>query len=225
MFIPDYAGSELIPAAVQALPFYRGTGPVFVTPDNNLQSLRAALFREGRPLLMTTYGIFRGFLFFPAGSVPDGSIEYAASLDGAERFGRSYDLGLVRSLGSLDFLVTGASAVNRDGIRFGKGHGYFDVEWALLRDIGSVQEESPVVACVHDVQYVDDELDARDTDTLVDWVVTPTRSIRIERRKPKPGGIRWDLLDPKLLATIPPLQQLRAERDAPSPGRPSAAGG
>lgn len=213
MYIPDYPGSDRIPDALRALPCYPGDGPVFVTPDNGLQGLRAALLRERRPMLMTTYGILRGFLFFAPGAVPEGSIEYASSLDGAERFGERYDLDSLRSLGVLDFLVTGASAVNVDGIRFGKGHGYFDVEWALLRDIGSVGEESPVIACVHDVQYLEVELDARETDTLVDWVVTPARTIRIDRRGPKPGGIRWDLLDPELLATIPPLQELKAALD------------
>ena len=101
--------------------------------------------------------------------------------------------------------------MNGDGIRFGKGHGYFDVEWALFRDIGLAGEDSPVVACVHDVQYVEEELDSRETDTLVDWVLTPTRTIHVERRREKPRGIRWELLDPTLLATIPPLQELRAQ--------------
>ncbi len=86
------------------------------------------------------------------------------------------------------------------------------MEWALLWDIGLVGEDSPVVACVHDVQFVDEDLESRETDTLVDWVLTPTRTIRIEHRSEKPGGIRWDLLDPQLLATIPPLQELRAVR-------------
>src|SRR5438128_346871 len=85
MYIPDYPGSEGIPAALRKLPFYEGGGTVFVTPDNNLEVLRAALLRERRPLLITTYGILRGFVYFEAGSVPEVSIDFAASLDGAER--------------------------------------------------------------------------------------------------------------------------------------------
>jgi 5-formyltetrahydrofolate cyclo-ligase len=220
MFIPDYPGSERIPEMVRQLPFYVGTGPVFVTPDNNLYSLRAALLRESRPLLITTYGILRGFVYFAPRSVPEHHIDFAASLDGAERFGTRLDLEGVRSLGRLDFLVTGASAVNRNGIRFGKGHGYFDLEWALLREVGSVDEDSPVVACVHDVQYVDEDLPSEPTDTLVDWIVTPTRTIRVSRRSPKPSGIRWDLVDPELVASIPPLQELRRmlDRERAAPG-------
>jgi 5-formyltetrahydrofolate cyclo-ligase len=212
MYIPDYPGSERIPEALRTLPFYQGTGPVFVTPDNNLELLRANLLREGRPTLITTYGISRGFVFFQPGSVPDAAIEFAASLDGAERYGDHYDLHAVRSLGPLDFLVTGASAVNRDGIRFGKGHGYFDLEWAILRNLDLVNEDTPVVACVHDVQYIDQELPARPTDSSVDWILTPSQTIKISSKQPKPQGIDWDQLDPGLLASIPPLQELKADR-------------
>jgi 5-formyltetrahydrofolate cyclo-ligase len=210
MYIPDYEGSERIHEAIRRLPFYEGTGAVFVTPDNNLQSLRAGFLRERRPLLITTYGILRGFVFFSPGNVPPGSEDYAASLDGAERFGTRLDLQAIAQLERLDFLVTGASAVSKEGIRFGKGHGYFDVEWALLRELKVVGEETPVVACVHDVQYVEADLPSRTTDTLVDWIITPTRTIEVERTRPKPSGIDWELLDATLLRTIPPLQELKA---------------
>jgi 5-formyltetrahydrofolate cyclo-ligase len=209
MFIPGYPGCEAIPGALAGLPFYEGTGPVFVTPDNNLQPLRASLLREGRPLLTTTHGGHRGFVYFPPGSVPDASAEFASCLDGAERFGTYAYVDALQRLGHLDFLVTGASAVSMDGIRFGKGHGYFDLEWATLRNLQMVEEETPVVACVHDVQYIEQELPAQPNDTSVDWVITPTRTIKVEREHPKPPGINWDQLDPALLESIPTLRELR----------------
>jgi hypothetical protein len=54
------------------------------------------------------------------------------------------------------------------------------------------------------------ELPSRTTDTLVDWIITPTRTIEVERTRPKPSGIDWELLDPTLLDNIPPLQELEA---------------
>ena len=209
MFIPDYPGSDQIPAALAGLPFYGGTSPVFVTPDNNLQALRASLLRAGRPLLTTTYGISRGFVYFPPGSVPDCSAEFASSLDGAERFGTHADINSLRSLGQLDFLVTGASAVSMNGLRFGKGHGYFDLEWAMLRHLQMVGEETPVVACVHDVQCTEHDLPAQPNDSLVDWIVTPSRTVKVPRRQPKPLGINWDQLAPALVESMPPLRELR----------------
>lgn len=41
------------------------------------------------------------------------------------------------------------------GMRFGKGHGYFDLEFAMLSEIGLVDASSEVVDVVHDCQYVD----------------------------------------------------------------------
>ena len=38
-------------------------------------------------------------------------------------------------------MVTGASAITPSGIRFGKGHGYFDLEWAMLSSKGSCDEQ------------------------------------------------------------------------------------
>lgn len=142
-FIPGYPGCETIPEALAGLPFYGGAGPVFVTPDNNLQPLRASLLRQGRPLLTATHGGRRGFVYFPPGSVPDASAEFASFLDGAERFGTYAYIDALQRLGRLDFLVTGASAVSVEGIRFGKGHGYFDLEWATLRSLQMVDEETP----------------------------------------------------------------------------------
>ena len=53
--------------------------------------------------------------------------------------------------------MTGASAVSTNGLRFGKGHGYFDLEWAMLRYLELADDDTPVVACVHDVQLVGEE--------------------------------------------------------------------
>ena len=208
MFIPGYPGCETIADVLVGLPFYAGTGVVFVTPDNNLQPLRANLLRQGRPLLTATHGGRRGFVYFPPGSVPDASAQFASFLDGAERFGTYAYIDALERLGRVDFLVTGASAVSADGIRFGKGHGYFDLEWATLRSLRMVDEETPVVACVHDVQYVEQELPAQPNDTSVDWIITPTRTIKVERKHSRPLGINWDLLDPELLDSIPTLREL-----------------
>ena len=40
------------------------------------------------------------------------------------------------------FMVTGASAVSLDGVRFGKGHGFFDLEWGMFTDMGIVDDDT-----------------------------------------------------------------------------------
>ena len=95
-------------------------------------------------------------------------------------------------LEKVDMLVTGASAVTPSGVRFGKGHGYFDLEWAMLWEIQSVNPETPVIAVGHDCQVADIEIETTPYDTIVDYIVTPTKVIKIDFSRPKPtSGVIW----------------------------------
>jgi 5-formyltetrahydrofolate cyclo-ligase len=211
-FIPDFAGSEQLIARLRELPCYPGDGPVFVTPDNCLPDIKSALISAGRPLLQTI-AVAMGFHFFAPGSVPESEARFAGTLDGAQMLAEQVDLAFVRSLGRLDFVVTGACAVDpRTGVRFGKGHGFFDLEWGILSELGVVDEHTPVIICVHDCQVVETGLTPSSHDTAGDWILTPTRSIRVGERHPNPSGIRWELVDEARLAEIAPLRELSSQR-------------
>jgi hypothetical protein len=95
---------------------------------------------------------------------------YAAWLDGLEHFGRPISLAEIAERGRFDLMVTGASAVSMEGVRFGKGHGFFDLEWGMFTDLGIVDEATPVVAVVHDVQVVEERLFPSPTDIIVDKI-------------------------------------------------------
>jgi 5-formyltetrahydrofolate cyclo-ligase len=217
-FIPDFAGSDQLYGRLQELPCYAGSGPVFVTPDNCLPDIKRALIIAGRPLLQTI-AVAMGFNFIAPGSVPVPEARFAGTLDGAQLLAKQVDLDFVRDLGRLDFVVTGACAVDpHSGVRFGKGHGFFDMEWAIMSELGSVGEKTPVVICVHDCQLVETGLAPSSHDTAGDWILTPTQTIRVAERHPNPSGIRWDLVDKARLAEIEPLRQLFSERELqPSP--------
>ena len=209
-FIPGYPGCEAVPGQLAALPFYPGSGAVFVTPDGSTEPLRAFLLREERPLLTATHGGRRGFRFFPPGSVPARDAQFAATLDGAERFGHQIaTAGRLRALGPLDFLVTGASAVSTDGTRFGKGHGYFDIEWGIFTTLGMAREDTPVAVCVHGCQVTATSLPAGPDDTVADWILTPERTLRAARDRPRPSGIAWDRISPDAVDANLILRDLR----------------
>jgi len=211
-FIPDFAGSELLYGRLQELPCYAGSGPVFVTPDNCLPDIKRALISAGRPLLQTI-AVAMGFHFIAPGRIPASDARFAGTLDGAQLLAKQVDLDFVRSLGRLDFVVTGACAVDpHTGVRFGKGHGFFDTEWAIMSELGVVDEKTPVVICAHDCQLVETGLAPSGYDTAGDWILTPTQTIRVAERHPNPKGIRWDLVDEARLAEIEPLRQLFSER-------------
>lgn len=209
-FIADFEGGE---AAVERLVghrFYRDSRLLFVTPDNCLDRLRLKALQDGKTVLMTTYSIKRGFwLLDPEKIAPELHL-YASTLDGMERVARPVDLQAIREMPAIDYMVTGTGAINMEGVRFGKGHGFFDAEWGILHQLGRIAAATPAAAVVHDCQVLDETLKPDVFDTVADVVFTPTRTIEVANPHKPTCGILWDRLDPHMFETIPPLRQLRA---------------
>jgi 5-formyltetrahydrofolate cyclo-ligase len=208
-FIPDFSGSEKCVEKIINMDLYREGNLFFIAPDNSLELLRYRVIIDRKSFVMPTYGIKRGFLYLDRAMVPEGKEDYASTLDGAERFGRYVGLREIGGMGRFDALFTGASVVSIYGVRYGKGHGYFDLEWGMLREIGSVDDSTPIVVVVHDVQVIDIDLPASHYDTVADYIVTPTKIIKIESRGMKPRGIDWSRIREEFIEGIPPLKELR----------------
>ncbi|WP_319498268.1 5-formyltetrahydrofolate cyclo-ligase [uncultured Cohaesibacter sp.] len=206
--IPDFDGSDVATGRVLALDAFKGCQLAFVTPDNSLTLLRQKMIEAGIPLVMSTYNIRRGFLYLEPAVVPKGAELYASWLEGMEHFAKPVSLEEIARKGRFDFAATGASAVSSRGIRFGKGHVYFDLEWGMFTDLGLMEEKTPVVSIVHDVQVTDENVIASDLDIAIDMIATPEKLIRVERTERRPRGIRWDLLSKDQILGIPPLAEL-----------------
>ena len=210
-FIADFRGSDEALARLTAHPFYQQAKCLFITPDNCLEMLRFQALRDGKRVLLTTYSIKRGFWLLDPATIPPERLLYAATLDGMERHGTPLTLTDIRdTLPSIDYLVTGTGAINEEGVRFGKGHGFFDAEWGMLYRIGKIDSSTPAAAVVHDCQVLRETLYPEVFDTVVDAIFTPTRTIEVTSPHKPTCGIVWDLLDPVMLDTIPPLQELKA---------------
>jgi 5-formyltetrahydrofolate cyclo-ligase len=209
-FIADFEGGDAAVARLVDHPFYRNARLIFITPDNCLDRLRLQALRDGKTVLMTTYAIRRGFWVLDPATIAEDHFLYASTLDGMERVGRPVDLDAIAAMGKVDYLVTGTGAINHDGVRFGKGHGFFDAEWGMLYKLGCIDTTTPAAAVVHDCQLLDEILQPDVFDTVVDAIFTPTRTIAVSNPQKPTCGILWDRLDPHMLATIPPLQQLKA---------------
>jgi len=209
-FIADYEGSDKCAEFIRNLDVYKNASVIFITPDNNMEKLREFTIKDGKTLLTTTYGINRGFQVIYPEDVPAGKEELITTLDGMEKFMKPISLQEIKEkLGNVDLLVTGASAITPSGIRFGKGHGYFDLEWAMLWEIQVVDSRTPVIATGHDCQVVDVDIEITPHDTIVDYIVTPTRVINVSSNIPKPTqGIIWEKLEQGMIENIPPLQEL-----------------
>ncbi len=110
----------------------------------------------------------------------------------------------VEDMQPVDIVICGSVAVNRSGARIGKGAGYSDLEVALLIEAGLVTEETAIVAPVHKLQVVDEEIPETEHDFRVDLIVTPGEVIECPERR-RPEGLIWGDLTAEKVAAIPVL--------------------
>jgi 5-formyltetrahydrofolate cyclo-ligase len=117
----------------------------------------------------------------------------------------------VEELQPIELIVCGSVAVNPRGVRIGKGAGYADLEFALLSELGLVNEQTLIATTVHDVQVLEGELPETEHDFRLDLIVTPTRVLQCPRVR-RPPGLLWEQLSPEQHAAIPALRQAAQRR-------------
>src|SRR6516225_4615450 len=168
--------------------------------------LGAEALRRGITVFVPTPRLRGGFKKLDPRRIPPDKIEEAAGLSRGDRWSEEMALA---DMPGLDAIVCGSVAVTRDGRRCGKGEGYSDLEFAILRELG--YPPVPVATTVHDLQVVD-SVPRDPTDQLVSVIATPTQTIRIERPGAAPTGIDWTRLSAKDLEEMPILAELKRMR-------------
>lgn len=211
-FIADFEGSSAATDLVVSLPAYKNAELVFIAPDNCIQELRYRSLKDGKTVLVTTYGIRRGFWVLDPEMIHESKWEMASTLDSMESLGRHVTLADISRLPSIGLMVTGTGAINHEGLRFGKGHGFFDLEWAMLYTVGKVDEKTQTIAVVHECQLLDEELRGEVWDTGCDFVVTNKRIIEVENASKPSCGVLWDKLEEGMFEDIEPLKELKSRK-------------
>ena len=116
------------------------------------------------------------------------------------------------NLPEIDLVVLGSVAVGEKGERIGKGGGYADLEYALLRRFAKVNPGTPVVTTVHPVQVLKTAIPMTEHDVPLNLFVTPEKTHRSREHRKVPEGIYWDHLTEDKILSIPILQEL-AEKE------------
>ncbi|WP_312938948.1 hypothetical protein [Oscillibacter sp.] len=65
--ICDYKGSEQGTALLSVTETYKNVEAIFITSDNNLETLREQAFLDQKTVVMTNYGITHGFFLVTPG--------------------------------------------------------------------------------------------------------------------------------------------------------------
>jgi 5-formyltetrahydrofolate cyclo-ligase len=205
--IPNFAGSEDAARALIATPEFQRARVVKVNPDAPQRLIRAEVLKAGKVLLAPTPRLREGFLVLDPAQIDPKLYTRAAAIGGMAQYGRPTPL---EAAPRPDLLVVGSVAVSPSGARTGKGEGYGEIEYALLRELGRIDADTPIATTVHDLQVVE-SLPLEPFDVSVDLIVTPTRLIRVEGPRQRPDRIFWDLLPDDKRDAIPLLQE-RAPR-------------
>ena len=211
--IPNFAGAEVAARRLTELPEWQAARRIKCNPDAPQRAVRLAALRDGKTVLMAVPRLRteRCFLRLDPRTL-GGKLAQAATIKGATVLGVPV---APNAIGRIDLIVAGSVAVHPTGARLGKGGGYSDLEFALARSLGLVDDDTPVVTTVHELQVVDDAIPMTAHDVPLDIVVTPERVIRTHRRQRKPTGIFWAELSEGQLAEMPALTTLARKRAGP----------
>ena len=205
--IPNFDGAPLAADRLFEQAPFRAAQCLKVNPDAPQRHVRIEALRRGCEVFVPTPRLRGGFKRLDPESIPDDKLKPAASLSNMDQWAESVSLA---NLPPLDAIVTGSVAVTSEGQRCGKGEGYSDLEYALLRELG--HDPVPVATTVHPIQVVE-SVPADGHDLPLAWVVTPETAIQVADPPAPPTGIDWDALSEHDLEEMPILQKLWAETE------------
>ncbi|WP_100334170.1 5-formyltetrahydrofolate cyclo-ligase [Bacillus alkalisoli] len=201
--IPNFKGAEKAAHLVTTMPAYKEAKVVKVNPDSPQLPLRAQVLKDGKTLLVPTPRLKDGFIQVQPSWVPPGEERKAASLKNIMSYGKVTPLD---QLPTIDMLVVGSVALHKDGRRLGKGEGYADREYAIIRELGN--PEIPVVATIQSAQLVEEDIPKDEYDLSVDWIVTEKEILKTNSPYEKPTGIVWELVTEKEKEEMPVLNEI-----------------
>jgi len=203
--IPNFEGSEKAAQKLVGLEEFQRARVVKVNPDSPQTHVRRGVLLNGKLLIIPTPRLRRGFILLDPKMIPRKFLIGSSTIRGAFRYGKSCPL---EELPEVDLIAAGSVAVSQDGVRIGKGGGYSEIEYGILREFGLVGEETPIFTTVHDLQIVS-SAPKEEHDFVVDAIITPSKIVRLERKYPQPRGIIWERLSKDDLTAMPILNELR----------------
>jgi 5-formyltetrahydrofolate cyclo-ligase len=204
--IPNFKGAKLAAEKLFDAPLLANARQIKANPDSPQRFVRAEALRRGIKVYVPTPRLAGGFMLLDPATIRCDQAWHAAARANWPRFAMDVPLA---QLPQFDAIVTGCVAVTISGKRAGKGAGYSDLEFAILRELGHAP--APVATTVHDIQIVEDFPLAKH-DQPLSLIATPSRLISITETLAAPSGVDWAELPPDALVTMPILQDLQRQR-------------
>ncbi|MEM4363201.1 MAG: 5-formyltetrahydrofolate cyclo-ligase [Candidatus Caldarchaeum sp.] len=203
--IPNFNGAEDAANLLRKSKTYAQAEKVKVNPDSPQRPVRKMVLQDGKLLVFPSPRISKGLYVLDPRKITCRELDRASTIEGAFRYGVPTH---PKDLPKIDLVVTGSVAVSPSGWRVGKGEGYSEIEYAILRTFGKVDEDTSVVTTIHDIQLVEG-IPAEPFDVPIDKIFTNTKVITCPANE-KPRGILWRYISEEKIRSIPLLSELRA---------------
>jgi 5-formyltetrahydrofolate cyclo-ligase len=204
--ISNFAGADAAAERLAASDAWEEADVLKANPDAPQLPVRRAALRAGKTLYVAVPRLRDEACFLRLDPTEIEDVDEATTVGGIETAGEAVGPD---GMEPVDLIVSGSVAVTGAGARVGKGEGYSDLEFALLREFGLVDDGTTTVTTVHEMQVLDEAVPTTPRDVPMDRVFTPERSFRTDAPAEKPAGIDWDALDEERIAEIPVLARLR----------------
>ena len=208
--IPAFVGADRAAARLTGLPGWQAATVVKSNPDRAQLPVRVQALQAGKLLYMAVPKLASAkpfYLLDPA--TLTAPFQTAATSAGAPD---TAELVGLDDMQPVELIICGSVAVNRRGVRIGKGAGYADIEVALLTEAGLIGPDTMIVTTVHQLQVLDEELPETAHDFSIDVIVTPDEVINCGPPR-RPHGVLSDHLGPEQIRDIPAVSSYHRARD------------
>jgi 5-formyltetrahydrofolate cyclo-ligase len=200
--IPNYAGAEQAADRLAELDVWQKADVIKSNPDSPQLPVRRRALEAGKTVYMAVPRLRDEECFLELDPAAIEDTDAAATVSAMDEYGRQAAPGAVATV---DLIVAGSVAVNESGARIGKGEGFSDLEYALLRECGIVDATAPVVTPDHERQVREETWAVDAHDVPIDYLVTPERTVETDTPHERPVGVDWDALSEERVAEMPVL--------------------
>lgn len=170
--IPNFKGSTAAAKLLRNTDEWINSNVIFSSPDSAQKKVREYALKDKKVLIMASPKLKRGYLLINPIRT-ENKEKIASTIEGAFKYGNS-----IKSFPKVDMVVEGSVAVDLKGNRLGKGGGYGDMEISNLFNQKSIDNKTPVVTTVHEMQIID-KVPIEEHDEKINMIITPKRVINV----------------------------------------------
>lgn len=205
--IPNFAGRDEAASRLFDHLAYEEADRIKINPDSPQTPVRRRALADGKVLYMAVPRLKdrRCFLELDPDAM-EGSPSDWKSIQGASEHGRPVH---PEEMDPVDLIVTGVVAADAEGHRLGKGGGYSDLEFAVLREFDLVEPDVRILSTLHPEQELEPGRIPRDEEDIsLSGYFRPDRSVTVQDPPERPNGINPGELTDEQRESIPILEDV-----------------